>query len=102
MIRTTNATAACLLALTLAGCSDVNDYKPTADMTATDIFTEACSSCHGDGGSGKFGFLLKIAGTEAAAEEVVEKILHGGHIMPAFPNIDEQDAERLATYLKAQ
>ncbi|MCU7906589.1 MAG: cytochrome c [Candidatus Thiodiazotropha sp. (ex Epidulcina cf. delphinae)] len=102
MIRTTNPTVACLLALMLAGCSDVNDFKPTVGMTATDIFADACSSCHGDGGSGKFGFLLKVAGTETAAEEVVAKIRHGGRIMPAFPNIDEEDAVRITSYLKTQ
>lgn len=102
MKKTTySAATGLLLLLALSGCSDSNDFQPAAGMDAVDIFANACSSCHGENGQGKFGFLLKLAGTDAPAEEISEKILKGGHLMPAFPNINQQQAEVVAAYLKA-
>jgi mono/diheme cytochrome c family protein len=102
MKKTTYLSSVLLLALTLSGCSDSNDFKPAAGMDGLDIYANACSSCHGDGGQGKFGFLLKIAGTDESPEEISAKIINGGKWMPAFPNIDQQQAEQLADYLKKQ
>lgn len=101
MIRMTKLAGISLLVLLLTGCSEVNDFKPVAGMDAMDIYAHACSNCHGDGGSGKFGMLLKIAGTDEKTDEIVDKVLNGGHIMPAFPNINKQQAESIAAYLKA-
>ncbi|MES9940394.1 MAG: cytochrome c [Candidatus Thiodiazotropha sp. 6PLUC2] len=102
MKKTIYITGITLLALTLTGCSDSNDFKPVAGMDGMDIYANACSSCHGSNGQGKFGFLLKLAGTDDSSEEISEKIINGGHIMPAFPNISQQEAEKVAAYLKAQ
>ncbi len=91
-----------LAAMSLTACGD-NDYTPAANVGAKTIFTEACASCHGDAGVGKFGILLKLAGSEQPypVSEVVTKVIKGGHIMPAFPNIDQKDAEALAGYINS-
>jgi mono/diheme cytochrome c family protein len=102
MNNTTHIIGAALLALALAGCSGTNDFKPVAGMNGAEIFANACASCHGDGGNGKFGFLLKLKGdADLSAEEVTEKILKGGSLMPAFQNITQQEAESVAAYLLA-
>ncbi|MCU7930358.1 MAG: cytochrome c [Candidatus Thiodiazotropha sp. (ex Codakia rugifera)] len=102
MTRMTKLAGISLLVLLLSGCSEVNDFKPIAGMDAMDIYANACSSCHGEGGSGKFGILLNIAGTDESIDQIVDKVLNGGHIMPAFPNIDKQQAISVATYLKSE
>jgi mono/diheme cytochrome c family protein len=101
MKKTTYLAGTALLSLTLSGCSGTNEFKPAAGMDSTDIYANACTSCHGDSGQGKFGFLLKLSGTDATNEAIAEKILKGGHLMPAFPNIGQQEAEGLAAYIKA-
>jgi mono/diheme cytochrome c family protein len=101
MKKTTYLAGTALLSLALSGCSGSNDFKPTAGMDSMVIYTNACASCHGDSGQGKFGFLLKLSGTDAATEAITEKITKGGHLMPAFPNISQQEAEGLAAYIKA-
>ncbi|MCU7882323.1 MAG: cytochrome c [Candidatus Thiodiazotropha sp. (ex Lucinoma aequizonata)] len=97
----TKLTGVTLLVLLLTGCSEVNDFKPVAGMDAMDVYAKACSNCHGEGGSGKFGMFLKIADSDEETDEIVDKVLNGGHIMPAFPNINKQQAESIAAYLKA-
>ncbi|MEW8028599.1 MAG: cytochrome c [Candidatus Thiodiazotropha sp.] len=101
MKKATYLAGICLSGFLLTGCSDSNDFKPVAGMDGMDIYANACSSCHGENGSGKFGFLLKLTGTDANTEEIVGMIRNGGHIMPAFPNIDAQHAELVAAYIKA-
>jgi mono/diheme cytochrome c family protein len=91
---------ACLILAGLSGCSGTSDYKPSAGLPTDQLFAEACASCHGDKGEGKFGFLLAVAGSEAADEEIVAKILEGGHMMPAFPHISAEQAAAIAGYLK--
>ncbi len=102
MDKTTRLIGAGLMAAALAGCSGSRDFTPTESMSPDLIFAEACSGCHGEAGDGKFGFLLSIAGTDEASEEIVAKIRNGGHLMPAFPNIDENTASAIATYLKSR
>jgi mono/diheme cytochrome c family protein len=90
-----------LSAALLTGCSDSNNFTPVSGMDGMDIYASACANCHGENGGGKFGFLLKLAGSEASEEEIVGLIQKGGHIMPAFPNIDAQQAKLVATYIKS-
>lgn len=87
--------------LGLSACGQ-NDYRPTADATAETMFAEACESCHGVAGEGKFGFLLKIAGSQHPVEELASKITNGGHVMPAFPNIDPAQTTALAQYIQGK
>jgi mono/diheme cytochrome c family protein len=102
MMKKTTYLASALLTLPLlTGCSDNNDFTPVSGMDGMDIYVNACASCHGEQGSGKFGFLLKLAGIDSSNEEIVGMIQKGGHIMPAFPNINEQQAVLVAGYLKS-
>jgi mono/diheme cytochrome c family protein len=89
-----------LAAVSLTACGD-KDYTPAAGVSAETIFAEACSSCHGEAGVGKFGLLLKLAGSDHPhpVAEVATKVTKGGHIMPAFPNIDQKNAEALGEYI---
>nr|CRH06879.1 putative Cytochrome c, class I [Candidatus Magnetococcus massalia] len=91
-----------MLAALLTGCGGSNEYKPQAGATAETIYAEACASCHGDKGAGKLGPILRIAGSDADPAATSAKIAGGGHIMPGFPNISEQDRMAVAVYLKAQ
>ncbi|MCG7899912.1 MAG: cytochrome c [Candidatus Thiodiazotropha lotti] len=102
MKKTTYLSGVSLLALSLSGCSDSNDFKPITGMDGMDIYANACASCHGENGQGKFGLLLKLADSEASPEEISAKIINGGQLMPAFPNISQAQAEQIAAYLKAQ
>lgn len=99
MYKTTQIIGVCLLAAGLSACS-ASRYKPADGSTPEQIFSEACASCHGDKGQGKFGFLLSVAGSETPAEEIVDKIRNGGRVMPAFPGIDENAASAMAGYIK--
>jgi cytochrome c551 len=102
MNKTTRLYAICLIAAGLSACSGSNDYKPTAGMPVEQLFAEACADCHGENGEGKFGFLLSIAGSDESAEEIVTKIHTGGHVMPAFPNIEENEAVAIAEFIKSR
>ncbi len=102
MTKTTRFFSICLIAAGLSACSGSNDYKPTADMPVEQLFAEACADCHGENGEGKFGFLLSIAGSEKPAEEIVSKIRTGGHVMPAFPNIGENEGLAIAEFIKSR
>jgi mono/diheme cytochrome c family protein len=102
MIKTTYLSGVSLLALILSGCSGSNDFEPAAGMDGLDIYANACASCHGESGQGKFGFLLKLAGTDVNPEDISAKIINGGKLMPAFPNINQQQAEQVAAYLKSR
>ena len=101
MLKTTHIIGVCLLAAGLSGCSD-RDFKPAEGMPADQLFAQACASCHGDKGEGKFGFLLSVAGSELSTGEIVQKIRQGGHVMPAFPNISDAEALAVAEYIKSQ
>ncbi len=92
-----------LAALSLSACAD-RDYTPVAGASAETIFAEACASCHGDAGAGKFGFLFKLTDSEYPHPDsaIAAKIIQGGNSMPAFPNIGQKNAEALGAYINAQ
>jgi hypothetical protein len=100
MTKTTNLLAIPTLAIMLTGCGGPNEFTPSPGMSPADIFSSACQECHGEKGSGKFGFLLKIAGSDEV-EEMNDKIKNGGHIMPSFPNIGDADRAALVDYVKS-
>ena len=89
-------------ALVLTGCGGANDFAPSAGMNGAEIYHEACASCHGDRGQGKFLGLLKVAGSDHPLSEAADKIRDGGPVMPSFPNIGDADRMAVAEYLKAQ
>ncbi|HBC55775.1 MAG TPA: cytochrome C [Gammaproteobacteria bacterium] len=83
----------------LTGCGQ-SDYRPESTASGEQMFAQACSGCHGEGGQGRFGFLLTIAGTEHPADKVATKILEGGLIMPEFVQLTEEQRLEIANYLK--
>ena len=101
MKQMTRLFAASILAVTLSGCGGPSDFTPTEGMSAADIYASACQACHGENGGGKFGFLFKIAGTEASLEQVAATLKEGGSIMPSFPNMSDEDRMTMAAYIKA-
>jgi mono/diheme cytochrome c family protein len=100
MFKTIRFIGAGLMAAALSACGGNNDYKPSTGMPVEQLFAEACAGCHGDKGEGKFGFLLAIAGSDKADEELVTSIREGGVIMPAFSQISEDEAAAIVGYLK--
>lgn len=77
-----------------------SDYTPKPGLSGVEIFSETCASCHGAAGAGKFGFLLKLAGTELDTDAIKDKIATGSALMPKYPNIQADDLNNLATYIK--
>ncbi len=78
-----------------------SDYRPAADAKPAQIFSDACASCHGDWGTGKFGFLLKLTGTTLSKEEIQNRISAGSTMMPEFPNIKKEQLSQLVDYVEA-
>ncbi len=77
-----------------------SDYTPKPGLSGAELFSEACASCHGDAGAGKFGILLKLAGTDLDANAIKATISSGGTLMPKYPNIQADDLNNLAAYIK--
>jgi len=88
-------------ALLLGGCGGPSEFTPTPDMSAADIYTNACQECHGDNGAGKFGFLFKIQGSDSSVEEMAAALKDGGKIMPSFPNMSDEHRMMMAAYIKS-
>ena len=101
MHKTTRLFAIPALALILSGCGGPNAFTPSEGMSSLEIFDAACQSCHGEKGTGKFGLILKLAGSDDPVEEINDKIKNGGHLMPSFPNIGDADRTALAGYVKS-
>ncbi|MDJ0805361.1 MAG: c-type cytochrome [Gammaproteobacteria bacterium] len=97
----TRLIATSFLTAILSGCGGPDDFTPTENMTAADIYNGACQACHGANGGGKFGFLFQIAGTESSMEEIAGLLKDGGHIMPSFPNLSDEERMIMAAYIKA-
>jgi cytochrome c551 len=85
----------------LSGCGGTNSYTPVAGGTPAQIYADTCAGCHGAQGEGKFGALLKLAGTTHAAADLGAKIRAGGPVMPAFVNISEADATAVGEYIRS-
>lgn len=102
MNKTVKLISASPLLLALTGCFGPSDYDPSLTATPDQIYTEACQSCHGEKGEGKFGFLLKITDSDHSIAEIADKIEQGGIVMPGFPKMEAPQRLLVATYLKAQ
>lgn len=90
------ATAAA--ALTLTACGGQEDYSPEAGTEPAKMFEQACAHCHGSEGGGKFGFLLSLEGTHTPEDVIADIIKNGNGIMPAFPNLSDEQRQALARY----
>lgn len=95
-----NIIFASITAATLTGCLGPSEYDPALTATPSDMFIEGCQSCHGEKGEGKFGMILKLAGTEATISDIANKMENGGQIMPAFPGVETPQRMILAAYVK--
>jgi mono/diheme cytochrome c family protein len=84
----------------LAGCGGQEAYAPESGTPATTMFQQGCAHCHGDAGSGKFGFLLGLQDSDMALAEIEALIANGKGIMPAFPNLSSDQRRRLAAYTR--
>lgn len=89
-----------MLALT-SSFSFASNYTPAEGVSAAQIFSETCAACHGDAGTGKFGFMLKLTETTLSKEQIINKIWAGSTLMPEYPNIKADQLAELADYIKA-
>ena len=75
-------------------------YAPEPGTAPETMFEQACSHCHGEQGKGKFGFLLGLEGTQLDASGIGSMIEQGSGIMPAFPELSDDQRQSLAEYVK--
>jgi len=90
-----------LLLILACTTAQASDYTPSAGLSGTQIFAETCVGCHGNAGTGKFGFLLKLTSSTLTDEEISSKITSGGSLMPAYPNIKTEQLSQLTAYVKS-
>jgi mono/diheme cytochrome c family protein len=88
--------------LLLAACGGPSEFKAEANASAEAMFAAACVKCHGERGQGKWGFLLKIAGSAKGKDELAAVLHSGGKLMPSFPNLSQDQRLALVDYLKSQ
>lgn len=82
-------------ALLLTACS--SHYVAPEGASASQIFAEACSSCHKSKESADIYF--KIKPDQRNIESISHKIHSGGLIMPAFTNINGNSLQALSQYV---
>ncbi|MBL3526288.1 MAG: cytochrome c [gamma proteobacterium endosymbiont of Lamellibrachia anaximandri] len=99
MNTTTKLLAPLAAATLLTGCG-ASEYSPSITTTPAEMFANGCQSCHGEKGTGKFGLLLRLAGSEESIEHIASKIEKGGMVMSSFPGINAAQRLALATYVK--
>lgn len=84
--------------LLVAGCGGEEDFSAPEGTPAPKMFEQACAHCHGEKGTGRFGFLLGLKDSQIPADNVVQMIANGRGIMPSFPELSESQRKRLADY----
>jgi mono/diheme cytochrome c family protein len=84
--------------LMLTACGGKESYSPEAGTAPAKMFEQACAHCHGSEGSGKFGFLLSLQGSQTPKDVMADIIRNGNGIMPAFPELSDKQIQKLATY----
>lgn len=81
--------------IALAGCSKTDNYKPPDTISGEEIFNLNCTKCH----KPEVGAVMRLSADKASKDAITKKIQSGGMTMPAFPNIKDEPAERLAKYI---
>lgn len=76
-------------------CAGSNDFSPTANMSGKEIFDKACLECHAPVGES----VMEISAEMKDADRIANKVLSGGMMMPAFPNIQGATAKLLSEYV---
>lgn len=79
----------------LAACS--SSYIVPAGASGSQIFREACSSCHKAKDSPNIFFRIKTENRNMAT--ISHKISNGGLIMPAYTNIGGQHLQQLSQFV---
>lgn len=112
-LRTTRgraATAGAGIAVVLAGLAlglmparAQAPAAPAAPVDGAEVFTTAgCSGCHGPNGEGGVGPQLANNPDLATSALVVNQILFGGEIMPAFgPMLTDEQIVAVANYVRS-
>ena len=80
----------------LTACGGNRDYIPEPGTSAEKMFEQACLECHEIDADGKYS---KLPSTAANAGAIAERIQGGSLMMPAFPNIQGEELERLSAYV---
>lgn len=93
-------TTLALSLICLGTSAQASDYTPAVGSSPEKIYSEACAACHGEQGSGKFGFALKLTETELSTEQIIDKTRNGSTFMPDYPNLTEEQLSGLASYIK--
>lgn len=74
----------------------------TGDTTAgADVYAANCAVCHAADGSGGSGPALTAAIPGMSEEEIVDLVLNGEGVMPAFDNLSDQEIADLTAYAVA-
>jgi len=83
------------IALLTTACSGSNEFSPTPEMSGKDIFAAACVECHKPVGES----VMEISADMKDADKVANRVLSGSLMMPSFPNIQGESAQKLAKYV---
>ncbi|WP_176222072.1 cytochrome c551 [Tuberibacillus sp. Marseille-P3662] len=110
MIRKLLVIGIASLGLVLSGCGSSGDEsssedssngstsESTSSASAEKIFSNNCTSCHGDNLEGASAPALKNIGSELSQDEISDQIKNGGGGMP--PGLISDDkAEKVASWL---
>ena len=81
----------------LAGCSKTDNYTPPANASGEDIFYANCTKCH----KPETGSVMALSSSMANKDAIIQKVQKGSMGMPAFPNIKDEPAQRLAEFVLA-
>ena len=79
----------------LSACSSSNDFMPSPDMTGEDIFNAVCVECHQPEGDA----IMSVGAFMRDKDKITNKVLQGSMMMPSFPNIQGEPAQKLAEYV---
>ena len=81
----------------LVGCSKTDNYTPPATASGEDIFYANCTKCH----KPETGSVMALSSSMANKDAIIQKVQKGSMGMPAFPNIKDESAQRLAEFVLA-
>ncbi len=81
--------------MALASCTKTDNYTPPDTISGEEIFNLNCTKCH----KPALGAMIRLSAGKANTDAIINKIQSGGMTMPAFPNIKNKPAERLAKYI---
>jgi len=96
--------AACVV-LVLAGLGTglmpARAQAPAAEVDGAQVFASSCAGCHGAAGEGGLGPQLAGNADLANSALVVNQILFGGEIMPAFaPMLTDEQIVAVSNYIR--